>query len=225
MLLRRVPPSGAARVLGTQGFTAILRETLEWLVVAGQTGVLDSRKSSNTITGGPLDESDVDQSSSTMLESPSIHAAKRSRKRKREDSVVDQPAMTDLYERSYVDGSLLYEAICGVLGQIIHLTERYPSEMGGFASEHMKAMLRMSPDEAAKVLGPSIYMVTRKIEQPVILQKNRSSQPLEHLSTFLSPMVALWDLRSGAADDLAGQASNVSSNNMTYAQVSANRSQ
>ena len=219
-----MPPAGAARLLGTHGFTAILGETLEWLVAAGQTGLLGSRKSSNTLAGGPLDESDVDRSSSTMLESPSIHAVKMSRKRKREDSVVDQPAMTELYERSYVDGSLLYEAVCGALGQIIHLTEQYPGEMGGFASEHMKAMLRLSPDEAAKVLGSSIYMVTRKIEQPGILQENRNSQPLEHLSTFLSPMVALWDLRSGAADDLAGQASNVSSNNMTYAQVFANGS-
>ncbi|KAI4135688.1 MAG: hypothetical protein LQ347_000458 [Umbilicaria vellea] len=156
-----------------------------------------------------LDDSDMDESSSTMLESPTSYTAQRLGKRKREGTVViGQSAMVPLHERGYVDGGSLNEALCGTLGQVIHLTEAHPGETGGFASEHMKAVLRLSPDEVAKVLGSSMYLLSWRIRKRRTSHENWSNEPPELFSLLLSPMIALWDLRSTAADGLAGHASN-----------------
>ena len=193
---------------------------------AGKSGMLRRDRSQDARTEGTFEDSDIDQSSSTMLESPSSHTVKRSRKRKREGTtVIDQPAMVELHGGGYVNGGLLYEALCGALGQIIQLTEAHFGDAGDFASEHMRAVLRVSPDEVAKMLGPSMYMLSWIIEQRRTLHENRSNEPLDPFSLFLSPMVALWDLRSGGADDLAGQTSNVSSKDMPCAKALTDRSQ
>lgn len=224
-LLRRVSLSIAARLLSTHGFTTILRETLECLIQAGKSGLMQRERSQDTREGVQSENSDIDHSSSTMLESPSSHTVGRSRKRKRRGTVVMfQPYTTELHDGGYVDGGLLYEALCGALGQIVHLTEAHPCEIGGFASEHIRAVLRMSPDEVAKVLGSSMYMLSWRIEQRRTLYEHRSDKPVELFSLFLSPMVALWDLRSGAADNLAGRASNVSSNDMPCVKLVTDRS-
>ena len=220
-----MPLSNAARLLSTHGFTTILRETLEWLVQAEKSGLLQQKRPQDGGAGDLFDGSDIDQSSSTVLESPSSRTVKRSRKRKREGTmVIGQPATTELHEEGYVDGGLLHEALCGTVGQIIQYTEAHPGDTRDSASEHMRAVLRVSPVEAAKILGSSICMLSWRIEQRGRLHENRVIDPLEVFSLFLSPMIALWDLRSGAADDLAGQASNVSRDNNPSAEILTNRS-
>ena len=208
-----MPLSNVARLLSTHGFTTILRETLEWLVQAGKSGLLRGGVLQDAQAGASHDDSDMNRSSSTMLESPSSHTVRKSRKRKREGTMfTGQPAMTELYKGEHADGGLVYEALCGALSQVIHLTEARTGDISEFASEHMKAVLRTSPDEVAKVLGFSMYMLSWRIKQRTTALEGRIEEPLEPSSMFLSPMVALWELRSGTADDLAGQASNVSSN-------------
>lgn len=208
-LLRCVPLSNAARLLSTHGFTTILQETLEWLVQAEKSGLLRRERSQGARARGSPDHSDMDESSSTMLESPTSYPANRLGKRKREGTVViSQSAMAPLHQRGYVDGGFLYEALCGALGQVIHLTEAHPGETGGFASEHMRAVLRLSPGEVAKVLGSSMYLLSWRIRKRRTSPENWSNGPPELFSLLLSPMIALWDLRSAAVDDLAGQASN-----------------
>lgn len=204
-----MPLSNAARLLSTHGFTTILQETLERLVQAGNCGLLQWGRSQDAGARGSPDDSDIDESSSTMLESPTSYTANRLGKRKREGTVViGQPAMAQRHERGYVDGGFLYDALFGALGQIINLTEAYPAETGGSTSEHMRAVLRLRPDEVAKVLGSSMYLLSWRIGKGRTSYECWSNEPPELFYLLLSPMIALWDLRSAAADDLAGQASN-----------------
>lgn len=98
---------------------------------------------------------------------------------------------------------VVYLAICGTIGQLQTLTID-PEQTHGFAVEHMKSSLRSSPEDAAHILGSSVYLTNRFIQTPhgYFYRKKVLTKEIQKLLantgyiSYIIPAINLWNQRS-----------------------------
>ena len=202
----RTPLTSVARQLSAHQFTSVLRNTLWWLqqrvnraTVSPEVGV-----GYEDLLDPPEDSSDTVESSSSEPET--------SKKRKR--SGTDVTAAEEAVNTATSAFRVLYLAICGTIRQLDSLTIDH-EQTQGFAVEHMKSSLRSSPEDAAHILGSSLYLTNRFIQTPqkYWYQKRIFTRALQKLygesgyRSCIIPVIDVWNQRS-----LTGQHSSTSSN-------------
>ena len=166
-----------------------------------------TRKVSPEVGVGNEDLLDPLEDSSDTAESSSGER-RTSRKRKRDGREVTAS------EEAAGAFKVLYLAICGTVRQLESLTID-PEQTRGYAVEHMKSSLRISPEDAAHILGSSLYLANRVILTPqrhcrhqrIFTRELQSSLEDTGYSCCILPMTDLWDRRS-----LVRQHSSASSN-------------
>ena len=149
-------------------------------------------------------ESILADSSSTTIDVPSDTTRRTSRKRKRDGNAV---LPSNLPCRPKVNAAKLLLCICSATRQILKLTV---DAVGGdeFATEHMKATLKTTPERAGKILGSSLSVIRQVLQ-------NLGNEPgganyVDIHECLLLPMIGLWECRATASDDLTTESSNVS---------------
>ena len=151
------------------------------------------------------------EDSSETLESSS---SERRTSKKRKSDGTEVTASEEAVSTATGAFRVLYLAICGTIEQLESLTMD-PEQSQGFAAEHMKSSLRVSPENAAHILGSSFYLTNRIIQTPPTYwhQKRIFTKELQKLladtgyRSCILPMVDLWNQRS-----IIGQPSSISSN-------------
>ena len=207
-LIIRIPLSKTAGILKTYNFITIVRKTLQWyhenvnrgLSVPGQEG------------GGSQDTSDA---SSGMVYSSSSES-RTSRKRKRDSNEVPISSSTPSTTTGAVD--TLYMIVCATIAQVGTLTKD-SDHTQGFAVEHIKSALRSSSQDAALILGSSLYLTNHLLQEANRISERRSSNTFEarkHLENTayrfcVSSVVELWSTRSLSRQDPNDNESNVCS--------------
>jgi len=196
VLAIQIPLANTARLLNTYKFMVILTNTLQWLQQK-----VDQEKESS-----PQEREDVSvtaESSSATLEASPVEAPQRSKKRKREFTAASpsEPSQT-------VDPNIkaLYKSICSTIRETEALTRDLPDGSRGFCVEYMKASLRSSPQDAAAILGSS-FTVTD------VIIRGSDEPSAEMLDGCISPMLALWNIRTDGKDDPAGHSDFVRNSN------------
>ena len=202
----RTPLTSLARLLRTHHFTSALRNTLGWLQKH-----VDRVEASQNIGAGDEEIYDPpDDSSDTMGSSSS--GPRTSKKRKSDGTEIT--TSEEVINTATGAFRVVYLAICGTLRHLQSLTTD-PEQTQGFAVEHMKSSLRISPEEAADIMGSSFYLTNRIIHKPQRHwhRKRIFTMELQKLleddgyGTSIFPAVGLWNRRS-----LMGQNSSPSSN-------------
>ena len=183
-LVARIPLTNAARLLNTYKFTAIVALTLQYLQQAVELGnVLLQQQNEDALAAA--------DSSSVTLEVSPIETSQKSKKRKRDGTSISP---SKLYSTVSPDTDALYKSICSCIRDVEALTRDLPDGSLGFAVEYMKATLRSSPEKAATMLG-SFFAIT-----DTILRRS-NGYPTDMFDGCISPMLAIWNLRSDTEDD------------------------
>ena len=234
VLLVRLPISTAARLLREHKITGILRKTFEWILEHKDGRLGSSVKKSE---GG---EEASDSSYDTAKTSQS--ALKASRKRKREDSeysfaeedanrspgeshTLKEPSNEDSESAAVTlrspspneqrfDVRYLHLAVCSVVILLGELSsESSESSDEWYAVEHLKFVSRTSPEDAASVLGRSLYITNQIIRNS---GKGSSSKKLmcdrlanPAYSNCVYSLVAFWEKRFLRSQDRSDGTSNV----------------
>ncbi|MCJ1389850.1 hypothetical protein MMC18_002707 [Xylographa bjoerkii] len=185
IVVARLPLTVTARLLSAHKFMTTVQKTLDWLspyvLNHPQSILMPEDEHSPKV---PL--SRESSSSTTVQEMPSV-ASKKSKKRKRSQPKAE--ILTDENEPG-LDSVMLYVAICGALSQIEAFTNDKPGEAENFAIEHMKAAIKTSIEQSAKILGDSLAMLVQIISVP-----NNFCEAANY-DIFLRPTVGVWSLRS-----------------------------
>ena len=143
----------------------------------------------------------TDESSSATLEASQPTDGIRSKKRKRE---VTTDVPIKLHKSMPVDTATLYVSISGTLQQIQARIAETKEGVQGFASEYMKTTIKCTPDQAAEMLGHSLNAMKTFLTDP----RYKDVMDAPNLPrSLISPIVALWDLRSTVSDDIVGNSS------------------
>ena len=202
----RTPLTSVARLLRAHHFTSVLRDTLEWLQkqvnrveVSPDVGV-----GNEELFDPPDDSSDTVESSSS--------GRRTSRKRKLDGTEVT--ASEEAIKTATGAFRVVYLAICDTLRHLQSLTMD-PGQTQGFAVEHMKSSLRTSPEEAARIIGSSFYLMNRAIQTPQRHRQRKRVLTKKFLNLLgnsgygycIFPAIGLWNQRS-----LIGQHSSPSGN-------------
>ena len=150
-----------------------------------------------------------EDSSDTVEGSSSARRASRKRKRDEKEATASGEAVSTAAGAFKV----LYLAICGTVSQLGLLTVD-PKQMQGYAVEHMRSCLRNPPEDAAHILGSSVYLTNRVMQtsrycyqKRVFTRESHMLQANTGYRSCIVPMIDLWDRRS-----LAGQHSSTISN-------------
>ena len=185
-LVARVPLTNTTRLLSTYKFTAIVRNTFQWLQQKSNLG-------ENFLPQESEDAFASTESSSATLEVSPVEALQRPRKRKRDGTsiVPIKPGVI-----AGLNAEALYKSICSTIREVEALTNDSPDGSRGFAVEYMKATLRSFPEDAAVMLG-SFLTVTNIIVQ----RSNENSADI--FDECISPMLAMWNLRSNTKSDMS----------------------
>jgi len=211
VLLVQTPLAKVARLIKEHKFTSSLRKTLEWLYEHSdaRSRPLDLENETN----GGRSEASFNSAGSSSNES------KSSKKRKRGDAErVDTPSQASWFRNAEaaitdIQGvRTLYLAVCNVIVQLEELSSD-PEYSRGIAVEHLKFALRSSSEEAATMLGNSLYIVTQLIrksckrlppEQAFLIHLTDSTY-----STCAISLVNSWENRSRGRQDSSDETSNV----------------
>ncbi len=189
-LVARIPLTNVARLLNTYNFTAIVALTLQHLRQEFGLGNILSQQENEDVLA-------TADSSSVTLEVSPTEAPQRSKKRKR-DGTSTSPSKPCSIASPHTDA--LYKSICSSTRDVEALTRDLPDGSRGFAVEYMKATLRSSPGKAAAMLG-SFFATT-----DAILRRSKE-YPEDMFDGCISPMLAIWNLRSDTEDDPSGHSS------------------
>ena len=184
-------------MLSTHKFTTILEKALRWMQDNIQANALSHDFHSQ--------ESQVlsDSSSSATIQTSSTPLVQKSKKRKRDHEEIE--TLKVLTPISF-DFERLYRCISSASQEIHSQTIDLSEGVEGFAVEHMKAVIKCTPDRAAAILCSSL-LVTRHVLEGWGLNdryEEANSQP-----SAILPMISFWDMRSTNTDDLSGQSSHV----------------
>lgn len=207
-LLIRTTLATAARLLKEFKFINTLKETFHWLQENFDRDRLPSSPQDGT--GSDSSQSGSETESSTSDEQTSA------RKRK-----IDGNEIVPHRESDGPDLALdtLYAAICTVVKQLKDFIID-PEDVLGYAAEHMRAALKSSPEEAAVILGSSIYLANRILQTPNRNhRRNRRSSTRSSPKTLeetafescISPMIEFWNLRFPGGHGSIDEAQNVNS--------------
>ncbi|KAL2038147.1 hypothetical protein N7G274_009095 [Stereocaulon virgatum] len=194
----RLPLSKTASLLKTYDFITIVRNTLQWFYES-----VNRRLSApNGEERGSLHSSA--NSSGTVSSSSSQLGTSRKRKRDGTEISISTPIPID--ESGAVDA--LFMAVCATIAQVWSFTEDSDHDRG-FTVEHIKSALRSSPQDAAQILGTSLYLTSHLLRKP-----NRASErgwsttymPQNYdkrtaCRFYVSSAVKLWSTRSSSRQD------------------------
>lgn len=127
----------------------------------------------------------------------------KSKKRKRDETTfADNAASPSAFPLHRV-----YLCICGALRQVQAHAVSTAGDAEGFAVEHIKAAMKTSVDQGAKILGNALEVLKRIL----VFTSEEAPSPETYDSDFvLNPITSIWTLRStvqGAADSLASAVS------------------
>ena len=109
----------------------------------------------------------------------------------------------------------LYTASCKLVGQLQALAaDEYTY---GYATHHLQASLRSSPDEAAAILGNVVFLMNHVLQCPKRRHHDGSAaadEAHEHMTdsaiqSCLSPLVQFWKSNSQDSPDMAAESVNV----------------
>ena len=199
-LLVRTPLAKIARLIKEQKFTSSLQRTFGWLY-----------EQSKPRPGSPVSSKrgseDYSNASSKTVEG-SVEESKASKKRKRdgtESGGTQSPASSSESTRAMFDEThdlrRIYIAVCSVVAQLERLTTD-SEQTKGYAVEHLRFASRNLVEEAATMLGHSLYVAGQ------LLQKSRRGQSPKHRSSTRSidstyracvfASVHLWEKRSSS---------------------------
>lgn len=203
-LLVRTPPATVARLLKEHKFIKTLKETFHWL----HENFDQDQLSSSSRDGAETDSSE--SGSGSGIETSSADDQTSARKRKLDG--------TEIIPHRELEGpavvlDTLYVAMCGVVEQLRDFIMD-PGDVLGYAAEHMRAALKSSPEEAAIILGSSIYLVNHILQTPSRSHRRNRKTPIrisrekldeDAFRSCISPMIEFWTLRfpsgHGAIDD------------------------
>jgi len=191
-LLIRTPLATATRLLKELKFINTLKETFNWLHenLDHDQLPLSPRKGTNSASSD----------SGSRTESSASDEQTSARKRK-----IDG---TEIVPHRESDGptlvlDTLYVAMCGVVKQL----ENFIIDAGhvlGYAAEHMRAALKSSSEEAAIILGSSIYLANHILQTPnrshrrkywSSVRNSRERLRETAIESCISPMIEFWKLR------------------------------
>ena len=202
ILLNRVPTTVAARLLNMYKITAVFERTVHLIKNHIEFEEIDRARSvSRDSENGSL----IADSSSATIDFPSRVIEKASKKRKR-DRTIQTPSKSS--------GELGFNAIqlllciCGAIQQMQGLTVTVMGGAEDFATEHMKAVLKTTQEQAAKVLGGSLMLTCQTLET-----LGRGWDALKNAGIYtrlLSPVIGLWECRAAAGGNTTGEMSSVS---------------
>ena len=199
-LVIRTPLVNVARLLKECKFMKMLEETLKWL-------------QENVGTIQFTADSEHSDSSATVASFSEERKTARKRKVDGTEFIPDQSSRKPIMVLE-----TLFVALCGSVRELLLLVTDAESSQN-YVAEHMKLALKSSCAQAADILGNSLYLVNH------ILQAPKRSRQQNHMKgiTFelqeelkdtgyepcLSPMIVLWNLRSGAPDVMLDESRNV----------------
>lgn len=203
-LILRSYPKKVAHLLQEFKFIQTLRDTLQWLQENfDQKHIFSYAKNQN---GTHLSFSET---SSNATDSSSTEGS-TARKRKRDGTEVSPKRSAPRYSFAL---DQLYIEICGAvrcLQRIVATLEDHHD----YDAEHMKFALRSSSDEAASILGNSMYLANQILQSSKRLSHRKrvlatalSEDDLDNITlrTGILPMIDLWKDcsagRQGIADD------------------------
>lgn len=204
----RTPLAHVARLLNLYEFTGMLRKTLQWL----HEPVRWTEVLIDMVDGDGDTSSLLDDSSDTVKSSSAIPST--SKKRKLDGTEID--GSREVPSTAAGSFQVLVCAICGLVTQLESLTT-VSEKTHGFAVEHMKRSLRISPDDAACVMGSSFYLINRIIQTPqsywhqrrVFTRELQNQLANTGYKSCILPVIDLWNRRSLTARNSPGKSSNV----------------
>lgn len=148
------------------------------------------------IENPPSEEAlNITESSSTTVETPSIEAKKKSRKRKR-----SEPQLAESCFPHKANSGLepLYRSICSCVIQLQKLSTCSASGHHGFAVEHLKSALKSTPEQAAAILQNSVLLESQIITKEL---NDLTEDEFGVVDACLSSMVQIWESRSVVIDN------------------------
>jgi len=204
-LLLHTPISNSARLLKAQNLVTMLYESLQ--------GLYDHCPKPQHL--GNNEEWRLSDSSSDTVES-SESKSRTSKKRRRDGTEAE--GSHHLASVRKIETHKIFVAICGLLAQLQFFTvNQEPTQ--GYAKEHMKSSLKTKPEEAASILGNSLYLVNDILQAPYRSDSRRktSLQKFENIAcNFCVPSaIDFWVARSAGTPDSYDSTTNVSHANYT----------
>jgi hypothetical protein len=180
LLIRGVPLRIVARVLSERKLSAVVRQVLAEVVVR--------RRLLAPELAPALDV--MSDSTETVRGSPRKEADMRSRKRRRDSETADE---SNVIRESPERDTELVMAVHDVVQCLVRFSKHEAlKEDGGndeaFVAEYVKAVIRTTNDEAAKMLGAWLDIC-------------RASETVSRTKSWLSPFIEIWLTRVRGAND------------------------
>ena len=218
VLALHVSIANTARLLREFEFLAILEKTLGYLHKNAHPAKMNANGENEDESEGSLSDSEF--SSDTVKNSADEPSNSKKRKRNGIEALSGGNNTQSSPESCspVAKGDLLVVAICGVLKQLKLLTIT-PERSEDYTVEHLKAVLRCSPEKAASVLGSSLYMVNHILQTPkrnnISSRRGQSSaEPHGELKSqeylaCVNPIIEFWRLRASTIQLFPDEGSNV----------------
>jgi hypothetical protein len=198
-LIMRISISSSARLLKAHGMIGILRETLQGLYNHLPTTTRSENKEASELSDSSADTVDNPQSKVT------------SKKRKRDGMEITEPQ--SLPTAQDIDVHRTFVAISVLLAQLQSLTIDTENTQD-YALEHMKSSLRSKPEDAAKILGSSLYLANDLLHGTYRghLRQESNANQLETIACSLcvDSAIGFWSARSDVTQDSYDSPTNVS---------------
>ncbi|MCJ1474392.1 hypothetical protein MMC13_003050 [Lambiella insularis] len=191
ILVARLSTAVVARHLSAFKFIVAFERTLGRLSVLAH-GIQLPMDSVNS--GPPVQAlvSRENSSSSTVQESPFVvNQNSKKRKRDTESSVNNAVSMSAKHLRR------LYLSICGAVSQVEEHTVSASGGADEFAAEHMKAAMKTSVEQSAKILGNALQVLKYILMIPG--DDTRTWETCDY-DYVLKPLINIWNLRSSLED-------------------------
>lgn len=189
-LIASIPSNNAARLLSQHKFLTIIQFSLENLLAHRQGAAQRQILGSAPANGG----STASDSSLNPEAAPEQTADKRSRKRKRDGTVVDAVREKENLSGTTKDPSALLTHVGEAIRLIDALSQSRDNPSNPAVCEQMKSVLRGSPDQASRLLGLWMEAVRLLYERPS--GASTDSAPASHKYAPLTPMLNVWESRS-----------------------------
>jgi len=208
-LLVRIPPATVARLLKEHKFIKTLKETFHWL---------HENFDQDQLSSSPRDDAESDSSESGSSESGSGSGIDTSSSDDQTSARKRKLDGTEIIPHRESEGpavvlDTMYVAMCGVVKQLRDFVTD-PGDVLGYTAEHMRAALKSSPEEAAIILGSSIYLVNHILQTPNRSHRRNRKTPIriskgkleeDAFESRISSMIEFWTFRfpggHGAIDD------------------------
>ena len=197
VVIARLPATITARLLKNYKLTATLERTLRW--ICNHLGHEKNDTAFEFVLSNQ-DELSGESSSSATIENTARIGVKKSKKRKR-DETEDGSSKTN----TQIDVERLFICMCSALQQAEEKAEDVDDSEAIFAAEHMKAALKTSPENAARILGSSFGILEFLVRKSNPKDFVKMSEIMRE--SLLSPLVTLWDFRASTSDDDFGNTS------------------